>query len=186
MHLLRTAHDTPQVTVEADGMLANCPNFNCDYELLATNLPTITAASYAGTTLTMTVSGLTSETAAKTTVTLGYDECTSVAISGDQITADCANPESGSHVPRIHFDNFGYADVDAAVAASPITIAFTITDAQPASINPNGGTVITIDGATFPGSLEAAQDREMVVKFGDAVCTLISVSSTQITCENTE
>ena len=101
--MLRTKHTTPQITVTSNGVLGNCPSFNCDYELIDTGLPEVLATpTFVSPTLSFSVSGGLAQ--ADFDVYLGFTKCT--INTYDQgtgaVSADCTDTEGGSFIPRIH------------------------------------------------------------------------------------
>jgi len=183
-NLLFTAHEKPQITVKSNGLLSNCPNFNCDYIVTASRIPMMTSTSYSEATsvLTVQIVGASSYPEANISASFGNVWCTVISWTSGQLTANCLNPEMGNHFPKIHFNNFGFADTG---GTFPISVTGTITEVTPTQVNVNGGNLLTITGTRFPSNLEIASLRQLIVKIGDSSCQLIAVSTTQIQCKTT-
>jgi hypothetical protein len=190
-HLLKSYATKAQITVTTNGMLANCPKFTtgylCDYEYVAsTNVPVITSNSFneATSTLTVTLTGASTYLKSSVTVSFAFVDCTVLTwVTGatSTLTARCNNPQGGDHYAKPNFANVG--NPGRAANVQPIHIGSEIVSADPSSINPNGGNILTIQGTGFPNDLDCATESNFQVTIGGSNCQLLSVSSSEITCE---
>ena len=183
---LFTAHGDPQITVKSNGVLGNCPGFNCNYALQTTDLPEVTVASFSAPTLSLSVDNIITGDYAQNNIRvfLGNSECQVTnyddSASPATITATCQAPEAGDFHPKVHFEGLGYASINSGV--TQIAIAATVSSVSPTEYNPNGGTVFTVSGSGFPASLETAQARGLAINIGAGSCTPTSVTPTQVQC----
>ena len=69
-----------------------------------------------------------------------------------------------------------------AMLSTPIYTAVTVTSISPIEINPNGGTILKINGGNFPDSLSSAESAQLIVLTNSVNCILKNVSSTEIIC----
>ena len=178
-NFLYTANNEAQITVRVNGILANCPNFNCDYSILAdVDVPLITAFSISDTSLTITLDQVDSLTQSSFLVSYGFSPCTNIAFVSNQITCTISQIVSGDLIPRVHIQNIGYAIPDDSLQC--ISVSPTLTSITPSSSSTSGGVSITIIGTGFGLSLD--QPSGTTVKIGNSICQITSLSNTQIIC----
>jgi len=190
---LSTHHDSAQITVTSNGMRATCKRSVCDYEVLTTGIPDVYSVSNTGgNNWRFLVSAIGAFT--EPTVNFGFVDCTvnsydTATTPGEAIIdVTCDELESGSHQPKVHFDDFGYASVSAAPEViSPVVSSVT---AYGAEANPYGGNTLIITGSGFPHNKEIALERELEIRVDSAICDIIFdedyPSYTEIRCITTE
>jgi hypothetical protein len=171
---LYTIEDKPQVIVSIDGIEAVCDSLDCGYNYVApTSL--ITGFTYDGATLTITGTDFTSTIQS---VKFSHIDCTNIQSTSTQITCQ-VTAVAGSWSPIVT-DASGLIPIDA--SATPISVSLTVSSVSPsASLNPFGGTILTITGSSLPHA--TTEGNIYSVTFSDgSICNVVSISSTLIRC----
>ncbi|TNV88211.1 hypothetical protein FGO68_gene8985 [Halteria grandinella] len=172
---LYTNETIPQVIVSVNGVEAVCTTLNCGYEYKEP-LSVITGYSLDGQMLTIEGEGLTSDIQS---ITLGGVQCQDILFESDQLITCTLTQVAGSWRPILITKN-GMIPLN---TEDSIEVSLTITSIEPTtSLNPFGGTQLTITGANLPQSTS-----DISVTFEDGtICEIESVSSTIVTCVTEE
>ena len=184
---LFTANDIPQITVAVNGIVANCPNFNCEYTILPdSKIPLINSFSVSEASVLIQLSQVKGFQQSDFKVTYGSSMCTNLIFTPENGLISCTLPVvndipqivSGDLIPRVHAINIGFAIVDPSV--TPQQVLPAVTNVSPNSGSTAGGFSITIIGTGFGLSLD--QPSDTAVMLGNSPCQIISLSNTQIIC----
>jgi IPT/TIG domain len=160
--------------VSIDGIEAVCDSLDCGYNYVAP-VSLITGFTYDGATLTITGSALTSTIQS---VQFSHIDCTNIQSTSTQITCQ-VTAVAGSWSPIVT-DASGIIPIDA--SATPISVSLSVSSVSPsASLNPFGGTILTITGSSLPHA--TTEGNNYSVTFSDgSICDVVSISSTLIRC----
>ncbi|CAH1789358.1 unnamed protein product [Owenia fusiformis] len=173
---LRTAHDTPQVSLMINNIPTKCSG-DCSFVYSEAATPTVTAISptegSSSNNTELTINGtLFDTTPANNVVLIGGIVCDVTASTANQITCTIGNGPAGEADVEVRIEGKGNA-----VHVNE-TFLFTyqayITDISPTSGSLAGGTVLSINGSGFAPSAN--------VEIGGANCSVKSRSYSSIVC----
>jgi hypothetical protein len=176
--MLFTQSSKPVVSVTVNGILAQCPNENCNYEVDADITPTISAYTISGNTMTLTLSNpsnVFSYTQSDAVVELGPSSCAITSFSATSIACTLDTLVAGTYKPSLHIAKLGFAILADGLADHEVPL--TITSFTPSSGSQKGGITVTVTGTGFPSSADAG----FVAKLQDTAVTVLSLTSTTFT-----
>jgi len=178
--MIKTQHTNPQIVMTVDSLPAACRKVDCDF-LYADAAPEMTsfslAANAAGSLLTITGTDFTDRVYR---IVHGGIGCTVETKSATSITCNLDEDIPAGSWKPVLTDYFGEVPSG---SVSAVTVPLVIVSLTPNSdVNPNGGTLLTIEGSGFFNSLAQASDDFSIMFNGGVPCNIKSISSTQITC----
>ena len=172
---LYTVESTPQVIVTVDGVEAVCASLNCNYNYVAP-IAQITSFSYSGTTLTITGTDIPSTV---NSVKFSNIDCLSITVAAPTTITCQVTAVAGSWAPIVT-DPSGIIPI--ASSASNINVNIGVASLTPSSsLNPYGGTILTLTGSAFPQSLTEGNIISLIFSDGSK-CEIVSISSILIRC----
>ncbi|XP_067947416.1 fibrocystin-L-like [Watersipora subatra] len=139
--MLFQSHDTPQVTVNVNGIPSLCAG-SCEFEWSESDTPSITSVTPssggADVTLTLTGTGL----AANAEIFVGKDSCNNINLVGNNLTCDLTSMRRGIHEIKVFITGKGRADCD-------LTYEFVseVSLVSPTSGHLSGGYLVTLTGS---------------------------------------
>ena len=195
-YLLQASSDSLEVTVKVGDFRAIATGSALFSYLADSAVPTISAVSRSGATLTVTLDNVLDSAFSATKIDyFAYSgvpvTVTSVAATGtaDQytITATLATNSDGTPVivagdstPEISITGIGFAIPSASLTLADINLLPTASAVSPSTGSTWGFTSITITGSYFGYSLSNSFSTSVTI--GGAACTITALSNTQISC----
>lgn len=178
---MRTYSNKPNVRVTVSGIPSAC-NADCTYEFLPdASVPTISAVTLTGYTLSFTLTGTGSLTSTMKdfTITLDNQPCTNLV--GTLASFTCTLPKNadntpiltaGTYFPIVKLSPIGYLPFDPSVTAITTTLALTSVASNSGGIN--GGYEVTIAATGLPSD-------PTVISFSlcSKKCSINSISNKQ-------
>jgi len=173
LEFIKTDSQKPQVLVTIDGIVALCPNDNCDYTYTDSE-SIVSAQSLVGNEITITGTGLPVSDAS---IKFGPTPCSiSTSTDTELLCTLEENHVAGEWISKVFTDS----GVLATDIATPIAVSHQVDSITPNSgINYLGGDLLTVSGNNFGTDVNA-----VAVTFADSTsCIIKSCEMTQITCK---
>ncbi|OMJ78805.1 hypothetical protein SteCoe_21333 [Stentor coeruleus] len=181
---LRLYKENPQTIVKVNDVGVVCKG-NCDFTYVTqdSNFPTITSFTYSNPTLTLTGTNfdLVSTEAEDFIVTVGLGPCPVDTVSSTEIVCTLGVGIAGNHQPVVIGVKYGLLLLDPNVVDT-IFQALTVDSVTPNLGGNSGGTVLNFVGKGFLNDITNT-DYTLQVKIGNSVCSIISVSTTKLSCK---
>ncbi|KAI0230284.1 Fibrocystin-L [Lamellibrachia satsuma] len=176
-HLLRTHHETPQVTVSVNGIPVKCSD-SCSYSWDESKTPTVSAVSpmsgASGVEVTVTGTGFDGDTKENNVVKIGNITCAVSSATETEIVCTAGMGPAGLRTVWVSVIGKGAAKVEESVSMD-FEYTAALSSISPTAGGIGGGIAVTVTGAGF--------DRSNVVKLdGNYTCEMESVSLTEIIC----
>ncbi|KAI0230282.1 Fibrocystin-L [Lamellibrachia satsuma] len=176
-HLLRTHHETPQVTISVNGIPVKCSD-SCSYSWDESKTPTVSAVSpmsgASGVDMTVTGTGFDGDTKENNIVKIGNITCAVSNATDTEIICTAGMGPAGPCAVWVSVIGKGAAKVKESVSMD-FEYTAALLSISPTAGGIGGGITVTVTGAGF--------DRSNVVKLdGNDVCETESVSLTEIIC----
>jgi hypothetical protein len=180
LEMMRTTVSAPQIEVLVDGIVALCPNFNCDFAYVDT-VGEITGMTLSGTSVSIVGTDLPTS---DFTVIIADQECNSGthAAIATEITCSLDEVPVAGNVHAIVKTDQGHVSIAADTAE--LEVDLTISSATTTSdLNRFGGSTIEIAGTNFG---YVASDVQVVLTADGTVCNVQYAVGTSITCVTDE
>lgn len=180
---LRLYNENPQTIVKVNDVGVLCKG-NCDFTYVTqdADFPTVTSFTYTSPTLILTGTNFdqVSTEAEDFIVTVGFGPCPVDTVSSTEIVCTLDVGVAGNHQPVVIGVNFGLLLLDPAVT-DIISQVLNVATVTPNLGGNAGGTLLNMVGTGFLNDI-ANTDYTLEVKIGNSICSVISVSTTELSC----